>query len=44
MKAAIDELVAAEKIDLIVKSQAALWADPAADITAKVTEKLNKAK
>jgi outer membrane protein len=44
MKAVIDELVAAEKIDIIVKSQAALWADPAADITPKVTEKLNKAK
>lgn len=44
IKGIIDELVAAEKIDLIVKSQAAFWADPAADITAKVTEKLNKAK
>lgn len=44
LKSAIDEIVAAEKIDLIVKSQAAFWADPTADITSKVTEKLNKAK
>ncbi|MEY4591043.1 MAG: hypothetical protein RL497_3119 [Pseudomonadota bacterium] len=44
LKPIIDELVAAEKIDLIVKNQAALWADPSVDITAKVTEKLNKAK
>lgn len=44
LKAAIDEIVAAEKIDVIVKSQAVFLAEPAADITAKVTEKLNKAK
>lgn len=44
LKTAIDEVVAAEKIDVIVKSQAAFWADPSADITSKVSDKLNKAK
>lgn len=44
LKAIIDEIVTAEKIDLIVSNQAALWVAPSSDITNKVTEKLDKAK
>jgi outer membrane protein len=44
LKAVIDEVMKEEKIDVIVRSQAVFMADPTVDITAKVTEKLNKAK
>lgn len=43
-KAALTELVAAEGITLVLDSKAALHATPAYDITAKITDKLNKAK
>lgn len=42
LKAVIDEIVAAEGIDIIVKSQAAFYATPAVDITSKVADRLNK--
>lgn len=41
---AMSEVVAAEGADLVLDGQAAFFASPKADITAKVTEKLNKAK
>lgn len=44
LKAAVDEVVAAEKIDVILKSQAVFFAGPTVDITSKITEKLNKGK
>lgn len=40
----LDQLIAAEKIDLVLNSQAAIHASPAYDITAKLTDMLNKAK
>lgn len=40
----LDQLIAAEKIDLVLNSQAAIHAAPAYDITAKLTDMLNKAK
>ena len=43
-KAAVDEVIAAEKIDLLINSQAVMFVVPALDITSLVTDKLNKAK
>ncbi len=43
-KAALNEVVKAEGISLVLDSKAALYAEPSNDITAKITEKLNKAK
>ena len=40
----LEQLIAAEKIDLVLNSQAAIHATPAHDITAKLTDMLNKAK
>lgn len=40
----LDQLIAADKIDLVLNSQAAIHASPANDITAKLTDMLNKAK
>jgi len=44
LKKVIEELVAAQKITVLVRSDAALFAAPDTDITAVVTEKLNAAK
>ena len=44
LKKVIEELVAAQKITVLVRSDAALFAAPDADITVQVTEKLNAAK
>ena len=44
LKKVIDELVTAQKISVLVRADAALFAVPEADITAQVTEKLNAAK
>lgn len=41
-KAALNELVVAEGIGLVLDSGSALFATPDYDITAKITEKLNK--
>jgi outer membrane protein len=44
LKKVIDELVIAQKISVLLRADAALFAVPDADITAAVTEKLNAAK
>lgn len=44
LKKVIDELVAAQKISILLRADAALFAVSDADITALVTEKLNAAK
>lgn len=41
---ALGDVVAAEGADLVLDSKSAYFASPKADITAKVTEKLNQAK
>lgn len=41
---ALSEVIAAEEADLVLDSQSAYFASPKADITAKVTAKLNAAK
>ncbi len=41
---ALNEIITAEGIGLVLDAQAARYANPAFDITAKVTEKINKAK
>lgn len=40
----LDQLIAADNIGLVLNSQAAIHAAPAYDITAKLTDMLNKAK
>ena len=40
----LEQLIAAEKIGLVLNSQAAFHATPAFDITSKLTDMLNKAK
>lgn len=40
----LDQLIAADKITLVLNSQSAIHAAPGSDITAKLTEMLNKAK
>ena len=44
LQVALKEIVEAEKIDIVLDSQGVYHASPAHDITAKVTELLNKAK
>ena len=43
-KAAVDKIIKAERIGLLLDSRSALHADPSYDITAKVTKKLNDLK
>lgn len=43
-QAALKDVIAAEGIGLVLSTQTAYYAEPSLDITAKVTEKLNKAK
>ncbi|BFM15288.1 hypothetical protein R50073_14710 [Maricurvus nonylphenolicus] len=43
-KSALNQVVVAEGISVVIDSKSALYADPAHNITAKVTDKLNKAK
>lgn len=43
-KAAVDKIIKAERIGLLLDSRSALHADPSFDITAKVTKKLNDMK
>ena len=43
-KDAVNELIKTEKIGLLLDSRSALHAEPAYNITAKLTEKLNKAR
>jgi outer membrane protein len=43
-RTALEQLIAAEKIGLVLNSQTALHASPAFDITDKLTDMLNKAK
>lgn len=43
-RTALEQLIAAEKLSLVLNSQTAIHADPAYDITNKLTEMLNKAK
>ncbi len=42
--AALNEMIASEGIGLVLDAKAGLFANPSFDITAKVTEKINKAK
>ena len=42
VEAALNAVVAAEKIDIVLDRQSAYFASPSADITAKVVEKLNQ--
>ena len=44
LKQAIDEVVKAEKLDLVLNRQAALHVSEALDITRKVTQKMNQMK
>ena len=41
---ALKDVISAEGIGIVLSNQAAYYAEPSLDITAKVTEKLNKAK
>lgn len=43
-QAVLKDVIAAEGIGLVLSTQTAYYAEPSLDITAKVTEKLNKAK
>lgn len=43
-QAVLKEVISAEGIGLVLSTQTAYYAEPSRDITAKVTEKLNKAK
>ncbi|HEX6592419.1 MAG TPA: OmpH family outer membrane protein, partial [Moraxellaceae bacterium] len=43
MEAAIDEIQKASKYDIIIERKNVIFADPGADITKKITEKLNAA-
>ncbi|AFU98261.1 putative outer membrane protein OmpH [Simiduia agarivorans SA1 = DSM 21679] len=43
-QAALKDVIAADGIGLVLSTQTAYYAEPSLDITAKVTEKLNKAK
>ena len=43
-QAALKEVIATDGIGLVLSTQTAYYAEPSLDITAKVTEKLNKAK
>lgn len=44
METAIDELQKASKYDIIIEKKNVIFADPAVDLTKKITEKLNAAK
>ena len=40
---ALEKIVKAEAIDIVLQKQAAIWSNPSVDITAKVIAELNKA-
>ncbi|MDI1301066.1 MAG: OmpH family outer membrane protein [bacterium] len=44
MEAVIDEMQKANKYDIIIEKKNVIFADPAVDLTKKITEKLNAAK